>query len=155
MTPVTFAALAFALLSIAAQTVVLLALARARRERLEAEAERQEAAAAYLEALRELEALIGVELRAGRQHFADLGGVVGRLADELEAGRGQELAGREVIVHTTDGQSLRGIVAVEREDGTLLLEGAFYRQADGSEESLAGRTIVKGPARSWLQMVEG
>lgn len=78
-----------------------------------------------------------------------------RLADELEAARLADLVGKRVTVHTTNGESIRGVVLLELEDGTLELQAARYLQPDGSELEADGRVRITGARRSWLQIVEG
>jgi hypothetical protein len=64
-----------------------------------------------------------------------------------------DLVRRRVIVHTRDGQSIRGVLVGEYRDCLVLEAAEFLREAPGPED-IAGRAVVERNNVSWLQVLE-
>ena len=65
----------------------------------------------------------------------------------------QQLTRRTVTVHTTDGQSLKGILIGEYRD-SLVLAHAEYLTGD-TREPLDGEAVILRDRVSWIQVLHG
>jgi small nuclear ribonucleoprotein (snRNP)-like protein len=63
-----------------------------------------------------------------------------------------DLVRRRVIVHTRDGQSIRGALVGEYRDCLVLEAAEFLREAPAVED-IGGRAVIERKNVSWLQVL--